>query len=593
MRSLVTSSGQRHRFLQRILDRPALWGLISYSVALYYASFILDYTNSEHTRISEHALMPGLVTEKFDKDGLAVEYLQGLRVNSNKQHFICEKMKRAGLLCHTQKWWSITRVMNESGTNAYAVLRAPRATGVEAILFAVDLSEREATAMMMAYAAFARQQIYWARDLFFVFVDGGAAGMDAWLSQYHLVQHAALGAYPLNEMGGVMIGGVVMKTHIMGTSRDPFVLIELNHLNGQLPNLDLFNSVVRIASKGVFALQSVVYGIRDKEMGGKDWHILVPLRAMYTQAFIAIEGLHSVMGKYGIQALTVATPSFKTYPLRQSTRVLEALARSFNNVLERFHQSYFLYILTSPDNFVSIAYFMPIIGGVLLPLLIFAYRDWTYLSSVSVPHSLLLVHSIGIITWWLCSTHFSAFTKNAHADTVYLAVSMLIPWGLIIPQPVKEIRSLRFLLMLECSLASAAVALLNFSLALAFAVVATPILIKFTDDNGDRPRALIRTALALACHPVGIYALFMLYGCPFLEYDENRFVMEPHTFINALFRLVQEHLVYNSYVLPLVLVLVLPMWNLMLVLAAVRTKMDLQNGPEEGHNSAKLMNRQN
>lgn len=47
-------------------------------------------------------------------------------------------------------------IQNVSGMNVYAVLRAPRASGVEAMVFAVDMKEREAIAMMMAYAAFAR-----------------------------------------------------------------------------------------------------------------------------------------------------------------------------------------------------------------------------------------------------------------------------------------------------------------------------------------------------------------------------------------------------------------------------------------------------
>ncbi|KHJ76482.1 hypothetical protein OESDEN_23898, partial [Oesophagostomum dentatum] len=95
---------------------------------------------------------------------------------------------------------------------------------------------------------------------------------------------------------------------------------------------------------------------------------------------------------------------------------------------------------------------------------------------------------------------------------------MLIPWGLIIPTPISEIQSLRFFLLLECTLAAASVALLNFSLALCFALVAVPVIIKFTQDNEKRPRALLRTALALACHPAGIYALFLVYGRPYLGY---------------------------------------------------------------------------
>lgn len=45
----------------------------------------------------------------------------------------------------------------------------------------------------------------------------------------------------------------------------PFIRLELNHLNGQLPNLDLFNSVVRIAGTGKFAISSMVYDVRDEE----------------------------------------------------------------------------------------------------------------------------------------------------------------------------------------------------------------------------------------------------------------------------------------------------------------------------------------
>ncbi|VDO78191.1 unnamed protein product [Heligmosomoides polygyrus] len=90
MRALVTSSGQRHRLLQRVLDRPGLFGLVCYAAAIYYASFILDYKNAEHTR--------------FDKDGLAVEYLQGLREHaSDKQDYICRMMKEARMECHSQR----------------------------------------------------------------------------------------------------------------------------------------------------------------------------------------------------------------------------------------------------------------------------------------------------------------------------------------------------------------------------------------------------------------------------------------------------------------------------------------------------------
>ncbi|KAK5976715.1 hypothetical protein GCK32_018991 [Trichostrongylus colubriformis] len=182
------------------------------------------------------------------------------------------------------------------------------------------------------------------------------------------------------------------------------------------------------------------------------------------------------------------------------------------------------------------------------------------------------MHAIGLLTWCLSSTYFTDLTSNPRADVMYLGISMLIPWGLLLPPSVTEIRSLRFFLLLECSLAAAAVSLINFSLALCFALVAVPVLIKCTMDNDSKPRALVRTALALACHPAGIYAMFLFYGRPILGYSEKPVVLKPDILISALLRLLKEHLVYGSNVLPLLLVLVLPMWNLMLPLALVKIK---------------------
>lgn len=44
--------------------------------------------------------------------------------------------------------------------------------------------------------------------------------------------------------------------------------------------------------------------------------MLVPLRAMYTQAFVAVEGIHSVMGKYGVQVSREREPCCYVSPLK-------------------------------------------------------------------------------------------------------------------------------------------------------------------------------------------------------------------------------------------------------------------------------------
>lgn len=105
--------------------------------------------------------------------------------------------------------------------------------------------------------------------------------------------------------------------------------------------------------------------------------------------------MHSVLGGYGLNAITLQaryklpfdkntqqkmqhsnadsyTDNFNQILLddTQIVRIIEGSLRSLNNILEKFHQSYFLYLLTHPHRFISVAFYQPIIGLLMLPLLI-------------------------------------------------------------------------------------------------------------------------------------------------------------------------------------------------------------------------------
>lgn len=59
-------------------------------------------------------------------------------------------------------------------------------------------------------------------------------------------------------------------------------------------------------------------------------------------------------------------------------KVAEGGLRSLNNILEKFHQSYFLYLLVHTHKFVSVAYYMPVVGLLLAPLVVFvSFFCWT------------------------------------------------------------------------------------------------------------------------------------------------------------------------------------------------------------------------
>lgn len=60
----------------------------------------------------------------------------------------------------------------------------------------------------------------------------------------------------------------------------------------------------------------------------------------------------------------------------KAVRVVEGTMRSVNNLLERFHQSFFFYLLPSSHYYISIGLYMPAFGLVALPLLIQILTIW-------------------------------------------------------------------------------------------------------------------------------------------------------------------------------------------------------------------------
>jgi GPI-anchor transamidase subunit GAA1 len=88
--------------------------------------------------------------------------------------------------------------------------------------------------------------------------------------------------------------------------------------------------------------------------------------------------LHGHFLKHHIEALTIKgvllskSISLKTH--RQNTlksiRIIEGTLRSINNLLERFHQSFFFYFLANENSYISIGNYMPPLGLLLAPLVI-------------------------------------------------------------------------------------------------------------------------------------------------------------------------------------------------------------------------------
>ena len=145
-------------------------------------------------------------------------------------------------------------------------------------------------------------------------------------------------------------------------------------INGQLPNLDLFNTVVSIASTqmgiGVSLQQMWKHGdtYRDR--------LLTMLRGMLRQGLGHASGPHSSFIPYHVDAITLQPFGDGWQDEMAMGRVIESTFRSLNNLLEHLHQSFFFYLLMQANRFVSIGTYLPSAMLVAVNFTIMAMALW-------------------------------------------------------------------------------------------------------------------------------------------------------------------------------------------------------------------------
>jgi glycosylphosphatidylinositol transamidase len=128
-------------------------------------------------------------------------------------------------------------------------------------------------------------------------------------------------------------------------------------VNGQLPNLDLFNTAVAIAG-GQMGM-----GTNLQEMWEHDdsyqARLKTIIRGMTKQGLGYATGAHSSFMPYHIDAITLQPKGHGWEDEMALGRTIESLCRSLNNLLEHLHQSFFFYLLMQSNRFVSIGTYLP------------------------------------------------------------------------------------------------------------------------------------------------------------------------------------------------------------------------------------------
>lgn len=185
--------------------------------------------------------------------------------------------------------------------------------------------------------------------------------------------------------------------------------------NGQMPNLDLINVAhfLAVHRQGFRAVVGTIDSFYNSqwlwfignilEGGTKLVKSLYPQSKYETTSSEFVEGTATLASSFLHQALGVPTGSHgafrdyqvdaislelspKTYLnnanvqyafLLRSGRMIEGVIRSVNNLLEKFHHSYFLYLLTAPNKFVSVGIYMIPFALIVAPLPIVAAALFT------------------------------------------------------------------------------------------------------------------------------------------------------------------------------------------------------------------------
>lgn len=426
---------------------------------VWFCALALPAFNSS-TYFSENALLPGLVKSMFKEDRAATQYLQELQDetlkydNSIPYSWLLAKFRQIGLDSYTHNFTLYSPLNSNEvyyGKNVYGILRAPRASSTEALVLSVPYrppgsihsTTLPSIAIQLAFAKFAVKEKYWAKDIIFLVTDHEQLGMQAWLEAYHRVTCGSsdvLDHGKLKGRAGAIQAAINLELH---SAKIGQIDIKIEGLNGQLPNLDLFNLAGKICIK-----EGVFYTFKGKipqypKSHYKQWlyYFKNMLRMVSTQATGIPNGNHGLFLRFGIQALTMEGfeqgKSNSRSGFLSMGRVIEGIFRSMNNLLERFHQSFFFYILPSYDRYISIGLYMPALCMIAATLIIKACAKWCQLQEdrkegviqeqnyTKVILLFFYLHAFGII--------MACFPEmiNSYNLADQFEVSEILPWVLI------------------------------------------------------------------------------------------------------------------------------------------------------------------
>ncbi|KAF8969844.1 Gaa1-like protein [Flammula alnicola] len=493
------------------------------------------------TYIDENALQPGQVTTDWNWGDVHVADLYLTRLeqvrdgnftSEQRAQWLCEEFGKLGISSSTQAYSFSTSTSQLNGTNAYAVLAAPRHSGTEAIVISASwisrTGEEDGTINMrgvstvLALANFLKRYSYWGKDIVLVVSNGYLDGMQAWLAAYHGAAQPGLVAEPLKLTSGVI--WTALNIDYPGHSFSHLGVF-FEGLNGRLPNQDLINSVDRIAryyahvpvvlydhldpreepsvNKAPSWIAEAIYNVPD--IKSYIYQARNVIRHLGYQANGRGSGVHGLFHQFKIDAITLfAVPAVGPHGFHAIGRTVESTLRTMNNLLERLHASFFFYIMTGPQQFLKIGLYLP--SAILISVAMMFHGLSTWVEAAWVQESaevvdskqpgsptlqwrprrrpvitvlciMIATHFLGVMLFGVISTPFFMNNYRVLSPIVFAIFTFIPLLALVLGTPItaKDAASvstvLKALNLCFASTVISIITVLNFSLAASLTVV--------------------------------------------------------------------------------------------------------------------------
>ncbi|KJE91059.1 hypothetical protein, variant 2 [Capsaspora owczarzaki ATCC 30864] len=276
----------------------------------------------------------------------------------------------------------------QNGTNVVAITRVPRSDGKEAMGLSVRLDIgvkgwQYSVSLALVLHQLISQQHYLSKDVVFLAADNGLSGALAFVEEYH--SHLV----PLHDFPRAGILHVMLNVEC-NQARFSSLEVQIEGANGLLPNLDLVNVLIRYGELQNVPVRLPRSQVRVPSTFSSDsrlnW-LTQMLGMMARQATGQPTNLHGAFLEYRIEAATLSCRGSSTGANSRviAGRLLEGTFKAISFIHERFHQSFFFYLLAHEHGYISIAMYLPPLGLMVAGAVVGAISLW--LSSTHVEHA--------------------------------------------------------------------------------------------------------------------------------------------------------------------------------------------------------------